>query len=240
MTALPGVKVHEPQIGAGRASIVVDVAGPGRPFGHLYVHPVAGQAPVGRRVDLRQDRRRGPGERVFCLSLRRPRRRRSSGTSMGCPASPTSSSCPGACGVGTPCRAGSEWTARTTASSWCLSTLPLVHLGGVNTGRVVEHLDPGTPVIMSWALNNHWFVNFKAQQDGQIRLRYSLSSMAGHLDVDDAMRFAAEARTPPVVLRDRVPIASAERLGPKGAGGRRHSRRARRSPRTGRASSCGC
>jgi hypothetical protein len=84
---------------------------------------------------------------------------------------------------------------------------PLVHLGGVNTGRVVEHLDSGTPVIMSWALNNHWFVNFKAQQDGQIRLRYSLTSMSGHLDVDEAMRFAAEVKTPPVVLRDRAPIA---------------------------------
>jgi alpha-mannosidase len=80
---------------------------------------------------------------------------------------------------------------------------PLVHLGGVNTGRTVEHLDAGSPVVMSWALNNHWFVNFKAQQDGQIRLRYSLTSMTGHLDVEKAARFSAEVRTPPVVLRDR-------------------------------------
>ena len=84
---------------------------------------------------------------------------------------------------------------------------PLVHLGGVNTGRVVEHLDRSSPVIMSWALNNHWFVNFKAQQDGQIRLRYSLTSTPGHLDANKAMRFSAEVRTPPVVLRDRRPFA---------------------------------
>ncbi len=84
---------------------------------------------------------------------------------------------------------------------------PLVHLGGVNTGRTVEHLDSGSPVVMSWALNNHWFVNFKAQQDGHIRLRYSLTSMAGHLDLEKATRFSAEARTPPVVLRDRRPIS---------------------------------
>ncbi len=84
---------------------------------------------------------------------------------------------------------------------------PLVHLGGVNTGRVVEHLDQGTPVIMSWALNNHWFVNFKAQQDGRLRLRYSLTSMPGHLDVTRAMRFSTEVRTPPVVLRDRRPFS---------------------------------
>ncbi|HXW82308.1 MAG TPA: hypothetical protein VEJ84_22615 [Acidimicrobiales bacterium] len=82
---------------------------------------------------------------------------------------------------------------------------PLVHLGGVNTGRVVDHLDSSRPVVMSWALNNHWFVNFKAQQDGQIRLRYSLIGMPGHLDVAAAMRFSSEVRTPAVVLRDRRP-----------------------------------
>jgi alpha-mannosidase len=56
-------------------------------------------------------------------------------------------------------------------------------------------------------LNNHWFVNFKAQQDGRIRLRYSLTSMPGHLDVTRAMRFSTEVRTPPVVLRDRRPFS---------------------------------
>jgi alpha-mannosidase len=86
---------------------------------------------------------------------------------------------------------------------------PLVHLGGVNTGRIMEHLDPSSPVVMSWALNNHWFVNFKAHQEGQIRLRYSLTSMPGHLDVEKAMRFSAEVSTPAVVLRDREPITPA-------------------------------
>jgi hypothetical protein len=32
--------------------------------------------------------------------------------------------------------------------------------------------------------------------------------MSGHLDVDEAMRFAAEMRTPPVVMRDRAPLAT--------------------------------
>jgi hypothetical protein len=86
---------------------------------------------------------------------------------------------------------------------------PLVHLGGVNTGRIVEHLDQTNPVVMSWALNNHWFVNFKAAQDGRIRLCYSLTSMAGPLDIETAMRFSTEVRTPPVVLRDRKPITPA-------------------------------
>ncbi len=80
---------------------------------------------------------------------------------------------------------------------------PLVHLGSVQTGRVVEHLDATSPVVMSWALNNHWFVNFKAAQDGRLRLRYSLTSMSGRLDLEQATRFSAEVRTPPIVLRDR-------------------------------------
>jgi len=87
---------------------------------------------------------------------------------------------------------------------------PLVHLGAVNTGRVVEHIDQKSPVIMSWALNNHWFVNFKAAQDGKIRLRYSLTSMPGHLDRAEAVRFSAEVRTPPLVLRDRRPPRTPE------------------------------
>jgi alpha-mannosidase len=81
---------------------------------------------------------------------------------------------------------------------------PLVHLGGVNTGRVGERLGK-EPVIMSWSMNNHWFVNFKAAQSGRVGFRFSLTSMRGRLDVGTASRFAAETFVPPVVLRDRRP-----------------------------------
>jgi len=48
---------------------------------------------------------------------------------------------------------------------------PLVHLGGITTGKWARSLEPEGPTIMSWALNNHWMVNFKASQGGQIPLR---------------------------------------------------------------------
>lgn len=80
---------------------------------------------------------------------------------------------------------------------------PLVHLGSVQTGRIVEHIDATSPVVMSWAVNNHWFVNFKAAQDGRLRFRYSLTSMPGRLGLEEATRFAADVKTPPIVLRDR-------------------------------------
>jgi alpha-mannosidase len=80
---------------------------------------------------------------------------------------------------------------------------PLVHLGAINTGRRVN-APPGAPVVMSWPMNNHWSVNFKAAQDGSIHFRYSMTSTPGRLDVAAAARFAAEVRTPPLVLRDRI------------------------------------
>ena len=44
---------------------------------------------------------------------------------------------------------------------------PLVHLGGITTGKWARTLQPEGPTIMSWALNNHWLVNFKSSQGGQ-------------------------------------------------------------------------
>jgi hypothetical protein len=79
---------------------------------------------------------------------------------------------------------------------------PLVHLGGITTGRWARTLDPETPTIMSWALNNHWLVNFRASQSGAVPLRYRLTTHAGAVDPAAAARFAAEALTAPIPLRD--------------------------------------
>jgi hypothetical protein len=79
---------------------------------------------------------------------------------------------------------------------------PLVHLGGITTGRWQNQLDPEGPTIMSWALHNHWMVNFKASQGGEIPLRYRLTTHEGACDDVAAAQFAAEASVPPVVLRD--------------------------------------
>lgn len=79
---------------------------------------------------------------------------------------------------------------------------PLVHLGGITTGKWARALAPEGPTIMSWALNNHWMVNFKASQGGRIPLRYRLTTHAGPVDDAAAARFGAESATPPVTLRD--------------------------------------
>ncbi len=79
---------------------------------------------------------------------------------------------------------------------------PLVHLGGITAGKWLQTLEPEAPVVMSWALNNHWMVNFKASQGGHIPLRYKLTTHTGAADDKACARFGVEAVTPPVVLRD--------------------------------------
>ena len=79
---------------------------------------------------------------------------------------------------------------------------PLAQLGGITTGRAAYALEPDGAAVYSWALNNHWSVNFRAFQEGEIPLRYRLTTHAGACDDAAAARFAAEAATPPLVLRD--------------------------------------
>jgi hypothetical protein len=79
---------------------------------------------------------------------------------------------------------------------------PLVQLGGITTGKAAQQLGPEGATIMSWALNNHWMVNFKASQGGGVPLRYRLTTHAGACDDAIANRWAAEEATPAIVLRD--------------------------------------
>lgn len=87
---------------------------------------------------------------------------------------------------------------------------PLVQLGGITSydwNR--DSFDPESPTIMAWPLNNHWEVNFKSSQDGEIPVSYRLTTFAGETDIAAATRFAAEQSVAPIVLRDR------ERNGPE-------------------------
>src|SRR5690606_10184128 len=87
---------------------------------------------------------------------------------------------------------------------------PLVQLGGITSYEWNrDSFDPESPTIMAWPLNNHWEVNFKSSQDGEIPVSYRLTTFAGETDIAAATRFAAEQAVAPIVLRDR------ERNGPE-------------------------
>ncbi len=82
---------------------------------------------------------------------------------------------------------------------------PLMQLGGITTNTIGDTLEPERPALVSWALNNHWMVNFKASQEGLIPLRYRFTTHAGSCAYADANRFALEECVTPVVLRDYKP-----------------------------------
>jgi len=81
---------------------------------------------------------------------------------------------------------------------------PLTQFGGITTSKAAAKLDPEGANLMSWALNNHWIVNFKASQGGLIPLRYRLTTHAGKVNDATAAKFANEVHNPAVVMRDYV------------------------------------
>ena len=70
--------------------------------------------------------------------------------------------------------------------------------------RCAGSLTPDGPNLMAWPLNNHWDVNFLADQHGQIEQRYRLTTHADGTDEVHAARWSAEQFSVPIVLRDRL------------------------------------
>ncbi len=79
---------------------------------------------------------------------------------------------------------------------------PLIQLGGITTAKAAAKLNPEGPVIMSWALNNHWMVNFKASQGGIIPLRYQITTHSGNVDDAVASKYSGEIHHPAIIMRD--------------------------------------
>lgn len=71
---------------------------------------------------------------------------------------------------------------------------PLIQVGDINTGKWLKRLEVGSAHLYSWVMNNIWFTNFPAYQEGVVTLAWSLTSHAGDFDRGRAERFAAMAR----------------------------------------------
>jgi hypothetical protein len=59
---------------------------------------------------------------------------------------------------------------------WGSSEVPLVQLGDINLGKYQEVTTIDKPHIYSWVMNNYWFTNFTASQEGEFRWRYYVTS----------------------------------------------------------------
>ena len=56
--------------------------------------------------------------------------------------------------------------------------IPLWQFGDFNMGKFERNPKPGKPWLHSWVMNNYWFTNFRAYQEGAFSWSYQLTSVA--------------------------------------------------------------
>jgi hypothetical protein len=56
--------------------------------------------------------------------------------------------------------------------------IPLWHFSDFNMGKFERYPKPGKPWLYSWVMNNYWFTNFRAYQEGGFSWTYQLTSTA--------------------------------------------------------------
>ena len=99
--------------------------------------------------------------------------------------------------------------------TWAPVDAPLVEVGGMTAnlmgsvgydewlGRAID-----STTLYSWAQNNHWFTNYKADQPGVTTFRYVLRVHAGGYSAADAARLGLESSRPLVVAPARLDTVS--------------------------------
>jgi len=84
---------------------------------------------------------------------------------------------------------------------------PLVTLGDVNRGVWPAEFKPASSTIFSYAFNNYWHTNYRAEQGGEMTFRYAMTS-GGSLSPSDLAHFGRAAMTPlaidEVIDQDKV------------------------------------
>ncbi|HPI72247.1 MAG TPA: glycoside hydrolase family 38 C-terminal domain-containing protein [bacterium] len=78
--------------------------------------------------------------------------------------------------------------------------IPLVQFGGLNLGKWQENAQISQPHVYSWVMNNYWFTNFCATQEGELRWSYYLTS-TGETEKTAAVQFGWGSR---IALQARV------------------------------------
>ncbi len=103
--------------------------------------------------------------------------------------------------------------------TWVTADAPLVELGGLtanlpreqpNPNAYLKHIQPSA-ALYSWALNNHWETNYRADQEGVVRFHYYLHPHAAY-DAAAAARFGIETTEPLVAVAAAGPQPLASRL----------------------------
>ena len=95
--------------------------------------------------------------------------------------------------------------------TWATLDAPLVEVGGITADKIgsaaaipamwLDKLEP-SQTLYSWVMNNHWYTNYKADQDGPTTFRYSLLPHKQY-DPVAAQRFGIECSQPLVAAPAR-------------------------------------
>jgi len=95
--------------------------------------------------------------------------------------------------------------------TWMTPDAPLVEIGGLTANLIgslsdtrawKNKIEPST-TIYSWAMNNHWHTNYRAEQDGPTVFRYFIWPHEGDFDAARAARDALELSQPLIVAPAR-------------------------------------
>ncbi|SHI79956.1 Glycosyl hydrolases family 38 C-terminal domain-containing protein [Tangfeifania diversioriginum] len=73
--------------------------------------------------------------------------------------------------------------------------VPLWHFSDFNMGKFERYPKPGKPWLYSWVMNNYWFTNFRAFQEGTVNWTYTISTTTD-TTVTTATKFAWGVRNP--------------------------------------------
>jgi hypothetical protein len=95
--------------------------------------------------------------------------------------------------------------------TWLSPDAPLVQVGGITANLIGSQSDPRawrdkvepTQTIYSWAMNNHWHTNYRAEQDGPTVFRYYIVPHGQGFSARDATRLGLEFSQPLLATRAR-------------------------------------
>jgi alpha-mannosidase len=103
--------------------------------------------------------------------------------------------------------------------AWATPDAPLVTLTDINRGKWLSHLPIKNGHVYSYAMNNYWFTNYRAEQGGSFVFHYVITSGRG-LGREQLGAFDADTRTPvlayPFLSSFSAAIAQTDRPMPPG------------------------
>jgi alpha-mannosidase len=104
--------------------------------------------------------------------------------------------------------------------TWTTPDAPLLEIGGITANLIgslsgsklwLEHIEP-SQTIYSWAMNNHWHTNYRAEQDGSTVFRYSISFHPTPFSPNEAAAFGIECSQPLIVAPAQGELPTETRL----------------------------